>query len=134
MIIAMSTGEVYKNLQTKIVEFFESFLQEFKLSLIMRTDSIENAILDDFDLTFTIEEVPNPARDKLRGEVEDFNNRALVQLRGPIREKLRSSLEQSTDALPHDVKKYLDEIDGVQFELKTVNSKVKGMMAKVIEE
>lgn len=52
-------------------------------------------ILEDFNSTFTVEEVPDPKRDLLRSQIQQFVEHAQAKINGPLATELATAMADS---------------------------------------
>lgn len=78
-------------LKKEIEDELDSRAQKF----VDKVQDVFSKVLVDFDSMFSIEERPNVERERLRGAIDDFANKADAILQGPIEEELSRAIADS---------------------------------------
>jgi len=81
---AMDRGEPFSKICSDIKESMEERLDKQRSLLLNGVKVVFEKILKDFDLMFVVEEVPNPKRDVLRRQVQQFVQHANEKYDGTI--------------------------------------------------
>ena len=81
---AMEKGEPFSKICSGIKESIEQSLDEQRPILLKTAKSIFDKILKDFDLMFVVEDLPDPRRNVLRRQVQQFVLSANEKYHGTI--------------------------------------------------
>ena len=77
-------GEPFAEMSTGVKTSFEAGLEKETSQLVQNQTRVFNMILSDFDLIFTVEELPDPRRDVLRDQLKEFVERSRAKIEGDI--------------------------------------------------
>ena len=80
----MQKGDLYTKLSDRVKTAVESALDKKQAALILKVQEVFDSVLEDFDAMFVVEEVPDPRRDDLCKQVQEFVIEANARLDGPI--------------------------------------------------
>ena len=91
----MSKGVPFAGFWPGIQSSIEQEIDRRQLELLSGVQAIFNMVLDDFNSTFTVEEVPDPKRDLLRSQVQRFVEHAEATVNGPLATELAIAMMDS---------------------------------------
>ncbi|KAL6720207.1 hypothetical protein ACLMJK_002128 [Lecanora helva] len=77
-------GEQYAEILPGVKQKFFTGLENLQTELLKNLNAIFDMVLADFDLLFEVEELPDPKRDVLRGEIRAFVEKARGKINGDI--------------------------------------------------
>ena len=92
---AMSKGEPFAFFRTKIKNAIEKEIEFHQSELLRSVQRVFGMVLDDFNSTFAVEEMPDPKRDKLRSQICQFVDHAEAIINGPLAIELATAMADS---------------------------------------
>ncbi len=92
---AMSKGEPFAGLSTKIKRSIDKEINRQQRRFLKAVQRVYNMILEDFNSTFTVEEIPDPKRDLLRSQIQQFVDDAQALINGPLATELATAMADS---------------------------------------
>ena len=81
---AVSRGDPFAGFGKDIKESIEKEIEIQQPVLLKNVQEIFSMILEDFNSTFVVEEIPNPMRDVLRSQIRKFADDAQATINGPL--------------------------------------------------
>lgn len=81
---ALSKGEQFSRIRSGIEEIFEQELDAQQPKLTALVQEVFHKVIEDFDLMFVVEELPDAQRDILRGQVQRFVDKAKSTIDGRV--------------------------------------------------
>ena len=81
---SIERGEPFARILPGVQQRFEAGLAKLQPELVQSLETVFDMILSDFDLMFVVEELPDPRRDVLRGQVREFVDYARSKIDGEI--------------------------------------------------
>ena len=91
----MSKGVPFAGFCSGIKSSIEQEIDGRQPELLSGVEAIFTMILDDFNSAFTVEEVPDPKRDLLRSQVQQFVEHAEARINGPLATELATAMMDS---------------------------------------
>lgn len=82
-------------METGLKKEVEDEMDSRAQKLVDKVQDVFNRVLVDFDSMFSIQERPNVERERLRGAIDDFANKADAILQGPMEEELSRAIADS---------------------------------------
>ena len=92
---AVSTGKPFAGFGKEIQKSIEKEIEIFQPVLLSDVQEIFSMILEDFNSTFVVEEIPNPMRDLLRCQIRKFADEAQATINGPLQIELATAMKVS---------------------------------------
>ena len=92
---AMSKGEPFAAFGAEIKKSIERQIDIQQPRLLIGVQRVFNMILEDFSSTFTVEEIPDPKRDLLRSQIQQFVDDAQALINGPLATELATAMADS---------------------------------------
>ncbi len=80
----MKHGEPFAMIVTGFQKAIEDGLEKLEPKLVENVKEVFDMVLMDFDRMFVVEELPDPKRDVLKGQVKDFVCYARAKVDGQI--------------------------------------------------
>lgn len=81
---SMARGEPFAKILPGVKQTFEKGFMKLQPELVQSLKDVFDTVISDFDLIFVVEELPDPRRDILRGELQDFVEEARAKIHGEI--------------------------------------------------
>lgn len=91
----MSKGEPFAGLCPGIKKAIEEEIDRQQSGVLRGVQGVFNMVLEDFNSTFTVEEIPDPKRDLLRSQVQQFVDHAQAKINGPLATELATAMADS---------------------------------------
>ena len=91
----MSKGEPFAAFGAEIKKSIERQIDIQQPRLLIGVQRVFNMILEDFSSTFTVEEIPDPKRDLLRSQIQQFVDDAQALINGPLATELATAMADS---------------------------------------
>ena len=92
---AISRGEPYEKLCDQTKEAVEFELLEGQNELLQNVQDVFDSVVKDFDEMFVVEEIPDPRRDALCQQIQEFVVQANARLNGPIEREFAAATSLS---------------------------------------
>ena len=93
---AIDHGEPYTKLCERVKNAIESELQIKRTALLLNVQDVFDSVINDFDEMFVVEEIPDPRRDALCQQIQEFVLQAKTRLDGPIAREFAAATCLST--------------------------------------
>ena len=81
---AIRNGEPYARISDCVKDSIEFALLSKQTAFLQKIQDIFDSVVKDFDEMFVVEEIPDPRRDALCLQIQDFVAKANARLNGPI--------------------------------------------------
>ena len=91
----MSKGVPFAGFCTNIKKAIEQEIDRQQPEVLRGVQGVFNMILEDFNSTFTVEEIPDPKRDVLRSQIQQFVDDAKSIINGPLATELATAMADS---------------------------------------
>ena len=91
----MSRGEHFAGLRAYIKDSFEKKMKKYHSDVLQGVQKVFNMIVEDFTSNFAVEETPDPKRDLLRSEIQEFVDYAQAIINGPLATELATAMADS---------------------------------------
>lgn len=91
----MSKGEPFASFYPGIKKSIEEEIDRRQPGFLSGVQGVFNMVLDDFNSTFTVEEIPDPKRDLLRSQIRQFVDHAQAKINGPLATELATAMADS---------------------------------------
>lgn len=92
---AISKGEPFNTICPGIKGAIEGEIEKRQPSFMKDVQAIFEGVIADFKSLFIIEEKPDPSRDILRSQIEEFVHQAHAKINGPIATELGTAMSDS---------------------------------------
>ena len=91
----ISRGAPFANMGAGVKAAIEGKIDDLRSQLLESVEKVFDMVLEDFDTMFVVEEVPNPQRDILRQQINEFVGRARAKIDGPIAQEFATAIKDS---------------------------------------
>ena len=107
----VTNGSPYEAIVAGVKEDSSMAVEELKEKLKPDLQSIYEDLIADFDSMFVVEEETNEDRDVLVSNITGFIESTRPHLDGPLRDKLRRIIQESTETPPEHRQQRIDQVD-----------------------
>lgn len=91
----MSKGGPFAGFCPGIKKAIEEEIDRQQSVVLGGVQGVFNMVLEDFNSTFTVEEIPDPKRDLLRSQIQQFVDHAQAKINGPLATELATAMADS---------------------------------------
>lgn len=91
---AISKGKPFAEMEPGVRKVMEGVLDSWIKTLVTEAQGPFDKLLQDFDPVFTVLELPNAEREKLRNAIRDFVEKTKKTFQGPMAAELRRATEE----------------------------------------
>ena len=81
---AFKNGEPYAKIGDRVKDAMEAAFHHYQTALVKKVQDVFDSVVTDFDEMFVVEEIPDPKRDTLCQQIQEFVVMANARLNGPI--------------------------------------------------
>ena len=92
---AMRKGEPFAGFRTRIKKSIEREIDKHQPRFLRGVQRVFDMILEDFKSTFNVEEIPDPKRDVLISQIQQFVDHAQAVINGPLASELATAIANS---------------------------------------
>ena len=92
---AMSKGEPFAGFCPGIKNSIEKEIGRRQPEVLRSVQEVFNMILEDFNSTFVVEEIPDAKRDLFRSQIQQFVDLAQAKINGPLETELGTAMKDS---------------------------------------
>lgn len=89
---AMRRGQPFAGFCTKIKESIEKEIDEHQPGFSRGVQMVFDMVLEDFNSTISVEEIPDPKRDILKSQIQQFVDHAQAVINGPLATELATAM------------------------------------------
>ena len=91
----MSKGVTFAGFCSGINSSIEQEIDRRQPEFLSRVQAVFSMVLEDFNSTFIVEEIPDPKRDLLRSQIQQFVEHAEAKINGPLATELATAMADS---------------------------------------
>ena len=107
----ITKGYAYRSIFLRVEEEVRKAVAKLTENRSNQLERIFNGLLEDFDTSFTVQEVDDPKRSQLIAQISEFIEETKTSSDGPIRDIFKKILEESMETFLVD---HQDEIDKIE--------------------
>ena len=92
---AFENGEPYAKVGDRVKDAMETAFLHYQTGLLEKVQEVFESVVADFDQMFVVEEIPDPKRDTLCLQIQEFVIQANARLNGPIEREFAAATSLS---------------------------------------